>query len=27
VPEGQLAPWNYVEYLPGWYVPRAPNPR
>jgi uncharacterized protein YukE len=21
VPPGQLAPWGYVEYLPGWFVP------
>jgi hypothetical protein len=21
VPAGQLAPWGYVEYLPGWFVP------
>jgi hypothetical protein len=21
VPSGQLAPWGYVEYLPGWFVP------
>jgi hypothetical protein len=21
VPPGQLAPWGYVEYLPGWWVP------
>ncbi len=30
--DGQLAPWGYVEYLPGWFVPGprlpiSPSPR
>jgi hypothetical protein len=25
VPDGGLAPPNYIEYLPGWWAPRPPS--
>jgi hypothetical protein len=26
VPPGKLAPWGYVEYLPGWFAPGPNSP-
>jgi hypothetical protein len=26
VPKGTLAPYNYFEYLPGWFAPKTIDP-